>query len=150
LIVMPHALRTRHVPAKGLTAIILAALFCVPMAPVARAQTQWTGIGAIGGAIMYMDTTTIVRAGPLRKVWIRSVDTTATVVIAGSDTLSFDTVIALTVFDCTRNTRSVETVRYMLGEDTVPNMPAPRSKPEHLRAGSFFEAVHDDLCGVRR
>jgi hypothetical protein len=147
---MPHPLRRRRPASLRLTSIILTALFAVPFPAVAGAQGQWTGIGAIGGAIMYMDTTTIVRTGPLRKVWIRSVDTTATVVIAGSDTLSFDTVIALTVFDCARNTRSVETVRYMLGEDTVPNMPAPRSKPEHLRPGSFFEAVHDDLCGVRR
>jgi hypothetical protein len=116
---------------------------------VAGAQEKWTGVGAINGTVMYMDTTTIVRSGNLRKVWLRSIDTEPKSFVAGKDTLDFDTVIGLNVFDCSRRTRTVTTITYLLGDDIVFNVPDTHGTPEPLKPKTFFDAVYEDLCGAR-
>lgn len=113
---------------------------------VARAQDHWTGIGAINGTVMYMDTTSLERVGELRKVWIRSIDIEPKTVVAGKDSLTFDTVIALNVFDCSKGTRTIAHVLYMLGPDSVLDVPETRADPEQLRSTSFFGAIYSDLC----
>ena len=99
---------------------------------------------------MFMDTTTIVRAGPAREVWIKSLDSSPRTLIAGHDTVRFDTVIGLNVFDCAKQTRVVTVVRYLLGDDVVFDVSETRDKPAPLRPRSFFAAIYNDLCGVRR
>jgi hypothetical protein len=127
-----------------------AALSLCAMTPcMAVAQGTWTGVGAINGTVMYMDTTTIVRSGNLRKVWIRSIDPAPKSFVAGKDTLDFDTVIGLNVFDCSKHTRTVTTITYLLGNDIIFNVPETHDKPEQLKPRSFFDAVYNDLCGVR-
>ncbi|MEO7042656.1 MAG: surface-adhesin E family protein [Gemmatimonadaceae bacterium] len=115
--------------------------------PVAlRAQDSWTGIGAISGTVMYMDTTTIMRDGPIRKVWVKSFDLDPKSVLAGKDTLTFDTVIGLNVFDCAKGTRSVAAVQYLLGEEIVLDVPETHDKPAPLKPNSFFAAIAADVC----
>jgi hypothetical protein len=129
---------------------IAALITCAAASPrIAAAQGAWTGVGAINGTVMYMDTTAIVRTGNLRKVWVRSIDPTPKSFVAGKDTLDFDTVIGLNVFDCAKHTRTVTAVTYLLGDDIVFNVPDTHGTPEPLKAGSFFDAVYNDLCGVR-
>jgi len=128
----------------------IAALSLCAMTPrMAVAQGTWTGVGAINGTVMYMDTTTIERSGNLRKVWIRSIDAAPKSFVAGKDTLDFDTVIGLNVFDCSKHTRTVTTITYLLGNDIIFNVPETHDKPEQLKPRSFFDAVYNDLCGVR-
>lgn len=147
-LVVMCAPRSRQ-PRRSAPAIVAAVLLALAPA-VASAQSNWTGVGAINGTVMYMDTTTIVRTDGLRKVWIRSIDPAPKSFVAGTDTLDFDTVIGLNVFDCARHTRTVTMVRYLLGDEVVFNVPDTRGQPEPLKAGSFFDAVYGDLCGVRR
>ena len=66
------------------------------------AQEQWTGVGAIGATAMYMDTTTIIRAGSIRKVWIKSLDSAPKSFVTGKDTLKR----ALAMFGRARRRRS--------------------------------------------
>jgi hypothetical protein len=130
---------------------VAAVIICAAAASqTAAAQGTWTGVGAINGTVMYMDTTTIVRTGNLRKVWVRSIDSAPKSFVAGKDTLDFDTVIGLNVFDCAKHTRTVTTVTYLLGNDIIFNVPDTHGTPEQLKPGSFFDAVYSDLCGVRR
>lgn len=98
---------------------------------------------------MFMDTTTIIRAGNIRKVWIKSLDSTPKSFLAGKDTLTFDTVVGLNVFDCVARTRTVDAVRYQLGDDVVLDVPATHAKPETIRPRSFYDAIVRDLCGIR-
>lgn len=111
-----------------------------------QAQDHWTGIGAISGTVMYMDTTTIVRDGSIRKVWVKSLDTTPKSFLAGKDTLTFDTVIGLNVFDCAKGTRTVTRVQYLLGDESVLSVPETHGAPEPVRSTSFFGAIYGDLC----
>ena len=111
-----------------------------------RAQDAWVGIGAIGGTAMFMDTSSVVRAGSTRKVWIRSVDSEPKLFLAGRDTLSFDTVLGLNEFDCARETRTVRSVQYLLRGEAVLGVADTHEKPVAVRPGSFFAAVLRDLC----
>jgi len=133
-----------------LLAQIVALALCTTAPRGAAAQGTWTGVGAINGTVMYMDTTTIERSGNLRKVWIRSIDSAPRSFVAGKDTLDFDTVIGLNVFDCTKHTRTVTTVTYLLGDAIIFNVPDTHGQPEQLKPRSFFDAVYNDLCGARR
>ena len=129
--------------------VLRAFLFCavaVMLPAGAAAQETWTGIGAISGTAMFMDTTTIVRAGSLRKVWIKSLDSAPKKFVAGKDTLTFDTVVALNVFDCAKQTRTVAAVQYELEGDVVLDVPATRDSAAAIRPGSFFGAVYKGLC----
>lgn len=126
--------------------LILSVLSTALLPAISLAQEQWIGVGAIGGTAMFMDTTTIVRVGLLRKVWIKSLDSTPKKFVVGNDTLAFDTVVGLNVFDCGNGTRTVTTVLYLLGGETVFNVPATHDKPAPLRPKSFFEAIYKDLC----
>ena len=146
LICMPNPCSKTPIRLVQAAALIL----CATWSRTAAAQGTWTGVGAISGTVMYMDTTTIVRTGHLRKVWIRSIDPTPKSFVAGKDTLDFDTVIGLNVFDCAKHTRTVTTVTYLLGNDIIFNVPETHDTPEQLKTGSFFDAVYNDLCGVRR
>lgn len=144
---------TRFTPRVRTRAVQLCALACVLVCAIAlprnaAAQEKWTGVGAINGTVMYMDTTTIVRSGNLRKVWIRSIDSAPKSFVAGKDTLDFDTVIGLNVFDCSHHTRTVTTITYMLGNDIVFNVPDTHGTPELLKPKTFFDAVYSDLCGT--
>lgn len=122
-------------------------LLLVGLVPAgALAQGQWTGIGAIRGTVMFMDTTTIVRAGSVREVWIKSLDATPKTFVAGHDTLTFDTVLGLNVFDCAKSTRVVTTVRYLLGNELVLEVPETHDKPAAIHPNSFFGAIYTDLC----
>lgn len=133
-------------PIITLAAVALA-LSVAPAA--ARAQGTWTGVGAIGRTAMFMDTTSIVRDGSARRVWLESVDPEPTTIVMGRDSVRFDTVIALHVFDCRARTHSVATARYFLGGTPVlPPRPAD-SRPSPIRPGSFLDAVARDLCGRR-
>ena len=114
----------------------------------ARSQESWVGIGAIGGTAMFMDTSAIVRNGSTRRAWIRSVDSAPRAVLAGRDTLSFDTVLGLNEFDCTRDTRKVLAVQYMLRGGLVLDIPETHDKPVAVRPRTFFAAVLRDLCRV--
>ena len=117
----------------------------------ARAQSQWTGIGAIRGTAMFMDTTSIRHVGTIASVWLKSLDSTPRQFVTGGDTVTFDTVIGLNEFDCSRGTRTVAAVRYLLGDEIVFEVPATHDAPASLDARSFFGAVYRDLCGgVRR
>jgi surface-adhesin protein E len=116
----------------------------------AAAQETWTGIGSISGTAMFMDTTTIVRAGSIRKVWIKSLDRAPKKFVAGKDTLTFDTVVALNVFDCAKQTRTVVAVQYELEGEVVLDVPETRDSPAPVRPGSFFGAVYNGLCGDAR
>ena len=119
------------------------------------AQEQWTGVGAIGATAMYMDTTTIIRAGSIRKVWIKSLDSTPKSFVTGKDTLTFDTVIGLNVFDCARHTRTVQAVQYLLGDDIVLDVPENaadiafgfmlQGKGEIWASDFHFETVGNDV-----
>lgn len=130
---------------------IVSIVSIVLLAPMsARAQESWTGIGAIGGTAMYMDTTTIVRTGTLRKVWIRSVDREPRKLVAGSDTISFDAVTGLNEFDCARATRTVTSVQYFLHDELVLDISETHGAPEPVRPKSFFGAVYADVCRDRR
>jgi hypothetical protein len=134
---------TRHVTRHVTIAALLTALF----APVAaRAQSQWTGIGAIRGTVMFMDTTTITRAGTVRRVWVKSLDSTPKQFVTGKDTVTFDTVIGLNEFDCSRGTRTVSAVRYLLRDQIVLDVPVTHDRPATLGARSFFGAIYNDLC----
>jgi hypothetical protein len=125
----------------------LVCLLCALAWPgAASAQQQWTGIGAIGGTAMFMDTTTIVRSGPLRKVWVKSMDSSPKSFVAGRDTVAFDTVIGLNVFNCAKHTRSVESVHYLLGDDVVFEVTDTKDTGADVRPGSFFGAIYGDLC----
>lgn len=95
---------------------------------------------------MFMDTTTIVRAGSMREVWIKSLDSTPKEFVAGHDTLTFDTVLGLNVFDCAKSTRVVITVRYLLGDELVFQVPETHDKPAAIRPNSFFGAIYTDVC----
>lgn len=129
----------------ALAGVLALALGAAP----ARAQGSWTGVGAIGKTAMFMDTTTIVRDGDARRVWLESVDPEPTTIVVGRDSVRFDTVIALHVFDCRARTHAVTTARYFLGTQPVlPPRPAD-ARPESLRPGSFLDAVARDLCGRR-
>lgn len=129
----------------ALAGVLALALGAAP----ARAQGSWTGVGAIGKTAMFMDTTTIVRDGDARRVWLESVDPEPTTIVVGRDSVRFDTVIALHVFDCRARTHAVTTARYFLGTQPVlPPRPAD-TRPESLRPGSFLDAVARDLCGRR-
>jgi hypothetical protein len=138
----------REYPRIGVRFIIaslaLSAILAVPRP--ASAQNHWTGIGAISGTVMYMDTTSILRSGSVRRVWVRSLDLTPKTFVAGADTLTFDTVVALNVFDCSSGTRTVTQIHYMLGGESVLDIPETHGKPEKLRASSFFGAIYRDLC----
>jgi hypothetical protein len=130
--------------------VLLLLLLGASTPAVATAQDQWTGVGAIAGTAMFMDTTSIVRSGTIRKVWIRSIDAKPRSLVVGHDTLSFDTVIGLNVFDCARNTRTVTAVRYMYGDDLVFDVPETHDRAAALRPHSFFDAIYRDLCGLGR
>jgi hypothetical protein len=130
------------------TLICIGLLVLVP--GMARAQAHWTGIGAISGTVMFMDTTTIVRSGSIRRVWVKSLDITPKTVVAGKDTLSFDTVLGLNVFDCSKGTRVVTSVQYLLGDDVVSDVPVTHDVPALLRPKSFFGAIYNDLCRSER
>jgi hypothetical protein len=130
--------------------LLLLSIVYASVPKVAAAQDHWTGVGAIAGTAMFMDTTTIVRAGPVREVWIKSLDSSPRTLVAGHDSVSFDTVIGLNVFDCARKTRVVTTVRYLLGDEVVFDVAETRDKPASLRPKSFFAAIYDDLCGSPR
>jgi surface-adhesin protein E len=145
LICMRNARSGMPLPFAAIVALILAAT--IP-SRAATAQGTWTGVGAISGTAMYMDTTTIVRTGNLRKVWVRSIDSAPKSFVAGKDTLDFDTVIGLNVFDCAKHTRTVTTVTYLLGNDIIFNVPETHDTPEQLKPRSFFDAVYNDLCGT--
>lgn len=133
-------------PPIALTAL---ALTLGAAAPAAHAQGTWTGVGAIGRTAMFMDTTSIVRDGDARRVWLESVDPEPTTIVMGRDSVRFDTVIALHVFDCRAGTHAVATARYFLGTQPVlPPRPAD-TRPEPLKRGSFLDAVARDLCGRR-
>lgn len=124
---------------------------CASLLPVAsKAQETWTGIGSIAGTVMYMDTTTIIRAGSVRKVWIKSLDSTPKKFVAGKDTLTFDTVVALNVFDCAKRTRMVAVVQYELEGEVVLDVSETRDTPAPIRPGSFFGAVYNELCSDAR
>jgi surface-adhesin protein E len=112
----------------------------------ATAQRVWTGVGAMGGTAMFMDTASIERSGTLRTVWIRSVDSSPRTFVAGKDTLTFDSVTGLNIFDCSSGTRTVSAVQYLLGGETVLSIPVTHEKPEALRPKSFFAAIYNDLC----
>ena len=129
---------------------VLSLLATVSLPVVASAQSQWTGIGAIRETVMFMDTTTIVRAGTIRKVWIKSLDSSPMKLVAGKDTLTFDVVLGLNVFDCSNGTRTVTAVQYLLGEDVVFDVPETHDKPVALRPNSFFHAVYTGLCQAAR
>ena len=118
----------------------------VTLPGAAFGQESWVGIGAIGGTAMFMDTTGIVRTGSTRKAWIRSVDSDPRAILAGRDTLSFDTVVGLNEFDCTRETRTVLAVQYLLRGELVLDIPVTHDKPAAVRPRSFFAAVLRDLC----
>jgi hypothetical protein len=125
----------------------IALLISGSTAPLAAAaQEQWTGVGAIGATAMYMDTTTIIRAGSIRKVWIKSLDSAPKSFVTGKDTLTFDTVIGLNVFDCAKHTRTVEAVQYLLGDDIVLDVPTTHATPEPLKPKTFYDAIYEDLC----
>lgn len=133
-------------------ATLIAALFacCAVLVPsVVRAQSHWTGIGAIGRTAMYMDTTTIVRDGHTREVWIRSVDTEPRTVVIGADTVTFNTVIALNVLDCGNNTATVRSVLYYNGSENTYELPASADPPRPVRPGTFLAALHRDVCRRR-
>lgn len=136
-----------HSPGQSTIAALAALLSLVLLGPrSAGAQDSWTGIGAIGGTAMYMDTTTIVRTGNLRKVWIRSVDREPRKLVAGSDTISFDAVSGLNEFDCARATRTVTSVEYFLHDELVLDIPETHGAAEPVRPKSFFGAVYADVC----
>jgi hypothetical protein len=127
--------------------LVVPAVACALLLPrAARAQDHWTGIGAISGTVMLMDTTTIVRDGAIRRVWVKSLDTAPKSFLAGRDTLTFDTVIALNEFDCAKGTRTIKSVRYLLGEEVVLDVPLTHDPPTPLRPRSFFGAIYTDLC----
>ncbi len=126
--------------------LVTLAVFLSGFAASASAQEQWTGVGAIGATAMYMDTTTIIRAGSIREVWIKSLDNVPKTFVNGRDTLTFDTVVGLNVFDCAKHTRTVEAVRYLLGDDVVLDIPATHGTAEFLKPKSFYDAVYQDLC----
>ncbi|MEO7218315.1 MAG: surface-adhesin E family protein [Gemmatimonadaceae bacterium] len=130
--------------------VTLGVALAVAVPSAARAQDHWTGIGAISGTVMYMDTTSLERVGVLRKVWIRSIDLTPKTIMVGHDSLTFDTVVALNIFDCSKGTRTVEQVHYLLGGDSVFDVADAHGKPEQLRSTSFFGAIYTDLCGPDR
>lgn len=144
---MQTAVRRSAVALAG-SLTIFVALVVTPAA--ARAQNEWTGIGAISGTVMYMDTTTIVRDGSIRKVWIKSFDLDPKTVVVGSDTLTFDTVIGLNVFDCSNGTRTVASVKYLLGEDVMLDVAETHDKPGPLKPKSFFAAIYSDVCKASR
>jgi hypothetical protein len=135
--------------AAQLCTVLCVLLGAIALPRVAGAQEKWTGVGAINGTVMYMDTTTIVRSGNLRKVWVRSIDSEPKSFVAGNDTLDFDTVIGLNVFDCSHHTRTVTAITYLLGDDVVFNVPDTHGTPELLKPKTFFDAVYSDLCGAR-
>ena len=149
-----HPFRPGVAPAVRIAiAVLTAGLLAAAAGPsTARAQSErrWTGIGAIAGTAMYMDTTAIVRSGAIRDVWIRSIDLAPRRIIAAADTLDFDTVIALNRFDCSRNTRTVMKVQYLLGGTVVLDVPETHADPELLRPRSFFAAIYRDLCAPSR
>lgn len=122
--------------------LVLAAL--IPSA--AAAQSQWIGIGAINGTVMFMDTTAIVQVGTVRKVWIKSLDSRPKTFVVANDTVTFDTVIGLNVFDCQTGTRTATAIQYLLGDEIVLDIPETRDKPGALRPGSFFYAIYIGLC----
>lgn len=133
-------------PSVGFIRMMLLAT-CILLVPgAAHAQDHWTGIGAINGTVMFMDTTTIVRDGTIRRVWVKSLDTSPKTFVAGKDTVTFDTVIGLNVFDCARGTRTVMSVRYLLGDDVVFTVPTTHDAPEPVRKTSFFGAIYSDVC----
>ncbi len=127
-----------------MTLASLAVLAALPV--TARAQDSWVGIGAIGGTATFMDTSSIVRKGSTRTVRIRSVDSEPRLFLAGRDTLSFDTVIGLNEFDCTKETRTIRSVQYMLRGEAVLDVEDTHEKPVAVRPKSFFAAVLGDLC----
>ena len=143
---MQSALRSARYTGVALarSLAILAVLLALPA--FLRAQDEWTGIGAISGTVMYMDTTTIMRDGSIRKVWVKSFDLDPKSVMAGKDTLTFDTVIGLNVFDCAKRTRTVAAVQYLLGEDIVLDVPETHDRPTPLKPKSFFAAIAADVC----
>jgi hypothetical protein len=123
-------------------------LLTMMVAPPASAQ-QWEQVGAIGSTVMYMDTAHIVRKGDLREVWIRSVDPVARTYAVGTDTLSWDTVVGLNVFDCRHHTWYVESATYYRSGELVRSAARNDEPPAPLVAGTFLDAVFRDLCGVR-
>lgn len=127
--------------------VMIAAVMLAPCA--ARGQDHWTGVGAIGHTAMYIDTTTIVRDGPLRKVWIKSVDLTPTTVVIGTDTVTFDTVAALNVLDCSSRTYSVQSVHYYYGDAATFSASGPTDTPKPIVPKSFLGAVYTDMCHRR-
>ena len=125
---------------------MLAFVVAVAVPLAAHAQNQWTGIGAIRGTAMFMDTTSIRRVGTIASVWIRSLDSTPRQFVTGRDTITFDTVIGLNEFDCSHGTRAVGAVRYMLGDEVVFEVPVTHDPPAIIDARSFFGAIYRDLC----
>ncbi len=139
-------MRDREAMFRFVGSSLLAAMAAVLCPRTARAQNHWTGIGAINGTVMLMDTTTIVRDGAIRRVWVKSLDTTPKSFLAGKDTLTFDTVIALNEFDCAKGTRTVKSVQYLLGEEVIFDVPLTHDASTPLRPSSFFGAIYTDLC----
>jgi hypothetical protein len=137
------ALRTLLLP------LVLTLAVTFGAARTAHAQAHWTGIGSISGTAMFMDTTTIQRDAAIRRVWLRSLDLTPRMAVAGTDTVVFDTVISLNIFDCAHATRTVAAVRYALGDSTVHDIPDIRATPEPVRPTSFYGQVYKDLCQSR-
>lgn len=95
---------------------------------------------------MYMDTTTIQREGPLRKVWIKSVDAAASTVVVAGDTVTFDAVAGLNVLDCNSRTYTVSSALYYLGDEMTRSVPVAEVKPRPVAPRSFLGAVYADVC----
>lgn len=155
---LPRAARSpaaRHkgnftaVQSSGTLATVIAVAL-LPLAPsVARGQDHWTRVGAIGTTAMYMDTTTIQRQGPLRKVWIKSVDEAASTVIVAGDTVTFDAVAGLNVLDCNSRTYTVSSVLYYLGDEMTRSVPVAEVSPRRISPRTFLGAVYADVCRRR-
>ncbi|MDQ2889821.1 MAG: hypothetical protein M3R65_04600 [Gemmatimonadota bacterium] len=132
-------------------ALVVAIAASVQLGPAAaRAQDAWVGIGAIGGAAMFMDTTSIVRTSSLRTVWVKSIDPKPRQFLAGGDTLTFDTVVGRNEFDCVHRTRRVLSVQYLLRDSVVLNVPVTHDEPARVDTRSFFGAIYADLCRPAR
>lgn len=134
-------------PGLFANALVMAILLLAPS--VARGQDHWTGVGAIGTTAMYMDTTTIVRQGALRKVWIKSVDAAPSTVVVAGDTVTFDAVAGLNVLDCTSRTYTVTSVLYFYGDEMTYSVPVAGGTGRRISSRTFLDAVYADVCRHR-
>ncbi len=137
-------------PSRAMLVVMFATLVSFrPSAVVA--QGQWTGVGAIGSTAMFMDTTSIVRDGHIRKVWLESVDPEPKRVVIVKDTIAFDTVVGLNVFDCSKHTVEVPTVYYYLRGEATLTIPESKESPHPIKPRSFLDAVYTrSVQGLKR